>query len=255
MLSSCGNKEDKDSLFIETEYGNMIIKLYDKTPKHKENFLKLVNEGFYDNQIFHKVIRGYIIMGGNPDSKYAEENKNKYIEKIEYTLTAEIIDTVCSKKGVLIAVREPDEINPNKESSYSQFFIVIGRKFTEKELKNYEEQMNITIKKQAISNYIKEKEVFRNKIEQLQYEENFNEMDSLIADIEKKIDIKEFKILDKHKKIYTKMGGIPNFTGEYTIFGEITEGLDIIDKISDVETGEENRPVKDIKIKIINKNK
>ena len=251
VLFSCNTQNtENDYVLIETEYGNMKIKLYDETPKHKANFLKLVNEGFYDNLLFHKVIKEYIIQGGDPDSRYAEADETLGSSGPGYKLAAEINKNICSKKGVLIAARQSDAINPNKKSSGSQFFIVTGRKFTEGELKSYEKQMNITLKNQYLSNYIKNNPETGSEIGVLQYEERFKEMDSLIAEIEKEINIPNFRIPELHKKDYITLGGIPDFTGEYTIFGEIVEGLEVIDKISNADVGKEYRPTKDIKMKI-----
>lgn len=244
------NYTDKSFVIIETDFGEMKVKLYDETPKHKENFLKLISKKFYDSLLFHKVIQGYIIQSGDPNSKNAEADEILGSGGTKYNLQAEINEKICSKTGVLIAAREQDEINPEKKSSGSQFFIVIGRKFTNEELDNYENQMNITLKNRTLSNYIRKNPELRKKIGILQAEEKFNEMDTLIAEIKKNINIPKFKIPDEHKQNYKEIGGIPNFTGEYTIFGEVIEGLHVINTISNQETGQAYRPVKDIRMKI-----
>jgi cyclophilin family peptidyl-prolyl cis-trans isomerase len=187
---------------IETPFGNIKIKLYNETPMHQENFLKLVSENYYDGQIFHRVIKGFMIQAGDPDSRNAVSGQALGRGGPDYTIPAEINKDLFHKKGALAAARLPDNINPRKESSGSQFYIVQGRKYTPSELDQME----------------------RNGY--------------------------HIKFTDEQRKIYTTSGGTPHLDYEYTVFGEVIEGLDVVDKIASVETDSRDRPLKDIKIKI-----
>lgn len=194
--------ESKTILLIETSYGNIKLVLYDATPLHKENFLKLVSEKFYDGQIFHRVIKDFMIQAGDPDSKNATPGQVLGFGDLGYTIPAEFNKELYHKKGALAAARQADNINPQKESSASQFYIVQGKVYTNEQL-NTMEQRNMHI-----------------------------------------------KFTDIQRKIYTTIGGAPHLDYAYTVFGEVIEGIEVIDKIADVETDNRDRPLKDIKLKI-----
>jgi len=194
--------KNKSVVLLETSYGNINIQLYDETPLHKENFLKLVSENFYDGLIFHRIIKDFMIQSGDPDSKNAAPGQALGIGDLGYTIPAEFNKELYHKKGALAAARQGDNINPRKESSASQFYIVQGRPYTHTEL-DLMEQRNIHI-----------------------------------------------KFTDEQRKVYTSSGGTPHLDYSYTVFGEVVEGIDVIDKIANAETDNRDRPLKDIKIKI-----
>lgn len=177
---------------IKTDMGSIKVKLYNETPGHRDNFLKLVSSGFYNGSIFHRVINQFMIQGGGAANG---------TEDAGYTIPAEFVATFFHKKGVLAAARMPDNLNPTKASSGSQFYIVQGRVFSDQELDALEIR-------------------------------------------------KGRKFTAQQREIYKTIGGTPHLDGDYTVFGEVIEGLDVIDKIAAVQTDPNNKPLKDIKMTI-----
>lgn len=186
---------------ISTSMGVMIVELYDATPKHRDNFIKLVEEGFYNDLIFHRVINGFMIQGGDPESRNARPNAGLGSGGPGYTVEAEFVDTLVHKKGALAAARLSDAVNPDKESSGSQFYIVQGRNLGEGEL-------------------------VRNET------------------------MKGFYYAPAQKEAYLEYGGTPFLDREYTVFGQVVEGMEVIDAIAAVKTNSSSRPVEDIKMTI-----
>ncbi|HOK39198.1 MAG TPA: peptidylprolyl isomerase [Bacteroidales bacterium] len=184
---------------IETSKGTMVAVLYDETPIHRDNFVKLAESGFYEGLLFHRVINTFMIQGGDPESKNAPLTKQLGNGGPGYTLPAEIIPKYYHKKGALAAARTGDQMNPQRRSSGSQFYIVHGKKFTDMQLDSMEKQMNT-------------------------------------------------KFTKEQRDTYVEIGGAPHLDAQYTVFGEIIEGYDVIDKIAGVETNDKDRPVEDVKI-------
>lgn len=240
-----------NNVIIKTTLGNITVQLYDKTPLHKANFLKLATEGYYNNTLFHRVIKGFMIQAGDPDSKNAPANKSLGTGGPGYNVDAEIVyPELFHKRGVLAAARQGDEVNPERKSSGSQFYIVWGEVYPGGKLGQMEKQMN-TYKEQEIFNGLaaenKEKimELRRNRdregLMQLQ--------DELIALTKAKVkECGGFKFTPEQKQAYSTVGGTPHLDGQYTVFGEVVEGLDIVEKIQNTKTGAADRPVEDIKI-------
>ncbi len=193
------SQENKGILVkLETKHGNMEILLYDATPKHQENFIKLVNEGFFNDQLFHRVIDNFMIQGGDPNSVGASKGEMLGVGGPGYTVPAEFVNGLYHKKGALAAARKGDAVNPSRASSGSQFYIVQGKVFTHEELE-------------------------------------------------------AFVRMGKHKAFteeqllsYTSIGGTPHLDDEYTVFGEVTSGLDVLDKIAALPVDAYNRPVEDV---------
>ena len=184
-----------------TSKGTMIIRLSDSTPLHRDNFIKLVNQHFYDGILFHRVIPQFMIQAGDPKSKTAKPGDAIGQGSPGYSVPAEIKpDLLFHKKGALAAARTPDEINPTKESNGSQFFLVQGRVYSDEDLDHVEAKLN------------------------------------------------GYKIPDAHREVYKTIVGSPSLDSKYTVFGEVIKGLDVIDSIAAVITGERNRPVEDVKI-------
>lgn len=250
---SCQNNEQL--VLISTEYGDIKVKLYDETPKHKENFLKLVEEGYYDSLLFHRVINEFMIQGGDPESKNAEPGAMLGNGGPGYQIDAEISDSLYHKKGVLAAARQGDAVNPERKSSGSQFYIVQGKVFSNEELDMLEEKMNIPVKQQIVMNYISAPEhadmkkladsLYANGKQQ-ELQALLMKIDSLTMDEYLAADLFEFS--EEQRKVYTTIGGTPHLDGAYTVFGEVVEGLDVIDKIAAVETDKSSRPTKDIQM-------
>ncbi len=184
---------------LSTSYGNMVLILYDETPKHRDNFIKLVNEGFYNGTLFHRVIKDFMIQGGDPDSKNAQPGQRLGTGGPGYTIEAEFHPEFYHKKGALAAARQGDQMNPQRRSSGSQFYIVQGKKNTAAELNNIAQKTGAIYTTEQIN-------------------------------------------------VYQTIGGTPFLDTQYTVFGEVIDGMEVIDKIATVPTGAGNRPVEDLKI-------
>ena len=190
-------EEDARLIRISTTLGDMVIRLYDETPAHRDNMIRLIQEGFYENQLFHRVIRDFMIQGGDPESVGAEPGTRLGNGGPGYTVPAEFRSGLYHKKGVLAAARKGDQVNPGKASSGSQFYLVQGRVFTPEEINMMQERGMGPFSEEAI-------------------------------------------------EIYTTLGGTPHLDGSYTVFGEIVEGMDVLDRIASVPTDDYNRPLNDV---------
>ncbi len=247
----------KETILLETIYGTIRIKLYEETPTHKQNFIKLVKQGFYDSLLFHRVIQNFMIQGGDPLSKKAGPKDTLENGEIGYTLPAEINPLLIHKKGALAAARESDDINPNFESSACQFYLVQGKVRSLEDLKKYEERIQKTAYNNAARAFMKSEK--GKQLKQLYDTQKTNgNADSAMAIhnlIEKQI-LQElekttpYRFNEFQQKTYTNIGGTPHLDGTYTVFGEVIEGLEIIDKIASVKTNKLDRPEKDIRMKM-----
>lgn len=188
-------------VLVETSFGNMLIKLHNATPEHQANFLKLADTDFYDGLLFHRVINSFMIQGGDPNSRNASSNQRLGNGGPDYTIPAEFIDTLVHIKGALAAARTPDQVNPEKRSSGSQFYIVHGGPVKEDMLKTIGAKEGITYRGQQLEQYL-------------------------------------------------ELGGYPPLDQNYTVFGQVIEGLEVIDKIAASRVDRANRPQEDIKMKI-----
>ncbi len=186
---------------IETDSGTMVVRLSNKTPQTTANFLKLVKEHFYDGLLFHRVIKGFMIQGGDPDSKTAAPGQVLGEGGLGYTVPAEFDSTLYHRKGAVAMARESDDVNPKKASSSSQFYIVEGRTFTDVEMNKIEERFKIVIP-------------------------------------------------ESHRDVYRTIGGAPFLDMNYTVFGQVIDGLDVIDKIAHTAKDGHDRPLQDIHMKI-----
>jgi len=202
IVSAQFNAEKKKDFLvtISTSFGDMQVILYDITPKHKQNFIKLAKEGFFDGTTFHRIIEGFMIQGGDPNSK-DDNPHNDGQGGPGYTVPAEFNPSLFHKKGVLSAARKGDFANPQKASSGSQFYIVQGKKYTDLELNNISQRS-------------------------------------------------EVKYTDHQKEIYKTIGGTPFLDGSYTVFGEVIKGFDVIDKIARQAKARNDRPIKNIEMKV-----
>lgn len=195
VISAC-NQDPYTYAVIETDFGKMKVRLYNSTPKHRDNFIKLAEEGYFDDLLFHRVIPNFMIQGGDPDSRNARPGQMLGMGGPGYLIDPEI--GASHKKGALAAAQAP---NPQKRSSGSQFYIVQGQKWDDQALDNIERQNKITFS-------------------------------------------------PEDRQMYKEVGGSPFLDGNYTVFGEIVEGLEVIDQIAAQETGPNDRPVQDIRMKI-----
>ena len=260
VSAKSGRKKPKPAFaVIETQYGNMKVKLYGETPLHKENFVTLVKEHFYDSLLFHRVIEDFMIQGGDPLSKNAKKGAMLGTGSHGDRIPAEFVDGLYHKRGALAAARDN---NPEKKSSGCQFYIVQGKVYSNKDLDHIEEQHNASVKQSLLNNWLRsdESKADQEALTKLQRARNFaafnHYCDSLVEHlVETNPDAKLFKFSPEQRKTYTTEGGAPFLDGDYTVFGEVVEGLNIIDSIAAVETDRNDRPLNDIimKIKIVKK--
>jgi peptidyl-prolyl cis-trans isomerase B (cyclophilin B) len=234
---------------IQTMLGDIVVRLYDDTPIHRDNFVKLVKEGYYDGTLFHRVIKDFMIQGGDPDSKGAPAGKMLGVGGPDYTLEAEIKDGLFHKRGALAAARQGDEVNPERRSSGSQFYIVWGQVYNEGQLKQYAKQLRMQQVQSAFNKLAAE---HREEIMQMRRERNragLQELqDKLVAEAEKQV--KGNGLTAEQMKVYSTIGGTPHLDGQYTVFGEVEEGLDVVEMIQNSATGRSDRPVDDIEMRI-----
>ena len=258
-LAACkpGQKENKDmneetKLKIETTAGDIIVKLYNETPKHRENFIKLAQNGTYEGTLFHRVIKDFMIQAGDPDSKDAPKGKMLGAGDVGYTVPAEFFyPKYFHKRGALSAARQGDQVNPEKASSGCQFYIVTGKVYTDSTLLNMETQMNNMRFNNAFNALAAKhaKEIYKMRRNNDQ-EGLMNLQDTLIAQVEKQMAGQpEFRFTPEQVKAYTTVGGTPHLDNEYTVFGEVVEGMDVVDKIQQMKTDRNDRPEEDVKIK------
>ena len=184
---------------LTTDSGTIVLQLSDKTPLHRDNFVKLIKEHFYDSLLFHRVVNNFMIQGGDPDSKNAKPGERLGEGALKYTIPAEFDTSLFHKRGALAAAREADESNPKKASSSTQFYIVDGQPFTDNQMDRIEEKNHITIPK-------------------------------------------------NHREFYKTIGGDPFLDMNYTVFGEVISGMDVVEKIANASKDENNRPLHDIKM-------
>ena len=234
---------------IQTMLGDIVVRLYDETPIHRDNFVKLVKEGYYDGTLFHRVIKDFMIQGGDPDSKGAPAGKMLGVGGPDYTLAAEIKDTLFHKRGALAAARQGDEVNPERRSSGSQFYIVWGQVFSEGQLRQFSKQLKMQ-KIQAAFNALAASH--RDEIMQMRRERNRAGLqdlqDKLAAEAETQVTGDGLSVEQLH--IYSTIGGTPHLDGQYTVFGEVEEGLDVVEMIQGSATGRGDRPIDDIEMRM-----
>ena len=236
---------------IQTMLGDIVVRLYDETPIHRDNFVKLAKEGYYDGTLFHRVIKDFMIQGGDPDSKGAPAGKTLGVGGPEYTLEAEIKDGLYHKRGALAAARQGDEVNPERRSSGSQFYIVWGQTYKEGQLR----QLNQQLKMQQTQNIFNQLvAAHKDEIMQMRRERNREGLqelqDKLVAEAEQKA-ASYTGLTEEQQTLYTTLGGTPHLDGQYTVFGEVEEGLDIVEMIQSSATGRSDRPLDDIEMRII----
>ncbi len=243
---------DNSVVSIKTEFGEIKVKLYDETPLHKENFIKLVNEGFYNDLLFHRVINHFMIQGGDPRSRNAKNNIILGGGGSGYTIPAEIVPQYYHKKGVLAAARTGNARNPEKRSSGSQFYIIQGKVYNDEDLDLMEIRNNDQLKEEFLKKHLdsmKDKIIeFKKNDDRVGFDKWFTEERELVDSIYAAGP--QFAYTDEQRKTYTTIGGYPSLDGEYTIFGEVIEGLDVLDKIAAVETDKQNRPINNITMKL-----
>lgn len=239
-------------IVISTDMGVIKLRLYDETPLHRDNIVKLIDGDFYDSLLFHRVIRNFMIQGGDPESRQAEPGARLGSGGPGYTIPAEIRDGLYHKKGALAAARLGDQVNPEKNSSGSQFYIVQGKVWRPGELDTLVLQRNSTLQQTIFRKHFDAAQAELNQFRQNNDSIGFSiriaglreEADSIFQASPK------FSLSAEQREIYTTIGGYPSLDGGYTVFGEVIEGLEVIDRIAAVQTDPANRPMKDVKMSI-----
>jgi len=245
-------------LLIETNVGNITIKLYKETPLHQKNFLKLVKRHYYDSLLFHRVIKNFMIQTGDPYSKRAPQGVALGNGGPGYTIPAEIkTHLFFHKRGALAAARQPDNVNPKYRSSGSQFYIIQGRKFTDDELDKIEKKIQQAQRVKLALKFLgnNKNTNYKKKLDSLYAKKDLKGIVKLRQEIValqlKKEKTSIFKYSPKERAVYKTIGGSPHLDSHYTVFGEVIKGMDIVDKIANEKTDRRDRPIKDIRIKTI----
>ena len=235
---------------LETTFGTIEIALYNETPQHRDNFVKLVNDGTYNGVLFHRVIKDFMIQTGDPTSKTAAVDALLGSGGPGYDLPAEIVfPKYFHKRGALAAARQGDETNPERKSSGSQFYIVTGRRYSEYQLNNMLERFADQAKMRIFQTMARER---GSEITALQAQGDTlalnNLQKELIAKTEEQYKLSPVTFTPEQIAAYSTIGGTPHLDGQYTVFGEVVSGMDVVDKIQNVTTGQHDRPVDDVRI-------
>ncbi len=237
-------------VLIHTTMGDITVALYGDTPLHRDNFLRLAREGYYDGVLFHRVIKNFMIQTGDPDSKTAAPGDMLGAGGPDYTIAAEIVyPRHFHKRGALAAARTGDNVNPERRSSGSQFYIVTGNVYSEGQMKSLEHNLEM----QNLQNIFNDLARRHNDTIMAMRRNRDREglmalQEKLAAEAEKIGAENPVKLTPEQIEIYTTTGGAPHLDGTYTVFGEVTEGLEVVEKIENVPTGSADRPTEDVKI-------
>ena len=234
---------------LETTLGDIVVELYNETPQHRDNFIKLVKEGYYNGVLFHRVIKDFMIQTGDGNSKNAGPETTLGDGDPGYTIEAEFVyPKYFHKRGALAAARTPEQMNPERRSSGSQFYIVTGKIFSSEVLKQMIQNKAKRVKEETVVRLVTENSA---KIKQMQEKQDNAGMMALQNEILQQAQAKAdslTKLTDEQMDAYTSIGGTPHLDGEYTVFGEVVSGMDVVDKIQNTTTGRNDRPTVDIKI-------
>lgn len=238
---------------ISTTLGDITVRLYDETPLHRDNFVKLASEGYYNGTLFHRVIKNFMVQGGDPNSKGAAPGARLGTGGPDYTIPAEFNMNLIHKKGALAAARQGDEVNPEKRSSGSQFYIVTGEVYSAGKLTQMERQMAQQQMQGIFNDLVVEHRAeileLRKKRDNAGLMKLQEELQKITMEIAKEKG--EPKYSDAQREVYTTVGGTPFLDQNYTVFGEVIEGIEVVDKIQEAKTQPGDRPVEDIAINVM----
>lgn len=233
---------------VRTNMGDVTVRLYDDTPLHRDNFIRLCQSGEYEGMLFHRIIKDFVVQGGDPASKAHEPHVLYGDGDGGYTVPAEILPKYFNKRGALIDAKEGDDVNVERASAGTQFCFVQGKKLTDEELTEREARIN----------EIRRNWLFYKFCDRLAKQDPALAADSLKAELEKRAlvmvedtlaQLGYYTIPAEHREIYKTVGGVPHLDGSVTIFGEVVDGFDIVEKMSLVKTDENDRPLKDVIIR------
>ena len=257
VFSACGagpkkssDMEKRTQVKIETTMGEIIVELYNETPKHRDNFIKLAKEGVYDSTLFHRIIRQFMIQAGDPESKNATDTVQLGSGDVGYTIPAEFVPKFFHKKGALAAARMGDDVNPERESSGCQFYIVTGRKFRESQLLDMAGQKN-NARMDTIFN-----QLARKHMKEIYKLRKANDQDGLL-ELQDSLEAQAYALYKEEEPFmftpeqltaYSTIGGAPHLDGAYTVFGQVVSGMETVEKIEGAKTGKADRPVENVRI-------
>ena len=248
-LIAC-SQVDENVVNIETSEGTITVRLYEDTPLHRENFVKLVKEGYYDGLLFHRVIDHFMIQGGDPDSRGAAPGVLLGESDPGYMIDAEFRPSHFHKKGALAAAREGDAENPERRSSGSQFYLVQGNVFTPEELGNTVARVN-EYRRMAVYERLKSQcAAMLDSLQSLGDQQGLAALsESLTARCDSLSRTEQLTLTPEQREAYTTLGGTPHLDGQYTVFGEITDGMEVLERIAAVATDSNDRPLQDVVIR------
>lgn len=245
-------QEDTTKIMISTEYGDIIVALFNETPGHRDNIVKLAKEGFYNGLTFHRVMKGFMIQGGDPNSRIGRDLGSG---GPGYTIPEEITQKFYHKRGAFCAARYGDMVNPQRNSSGSQFYIVDGSVFTDSLLDAFEQRINMNNKQRFYQQFL-EREENKAYLERLQRAESAGDtaevreiQRELQPIIESAFEKEKFEFTEEQREVYKTIGGAPHLDMQYTVYGEVVEGMDVVDKIASVPVNGQY-PVNDIKMTV-----
>ena len=241
-------------LKIKTTEGNIVIRLYDETPRHRDNFLKLAKNGYFNGTLFHRVIKDFMIQGGDPDSKNAPKGKILGTGGPDYTIPAEFVyPRYFHKRGALSAARTGDEVNPDRESSGSQFYIIWGKIYKPAELKQMERQMAMQQEQEVFNLLAKEHREEIMEFRRNRDQAGLQTLQEQLIEETKKICRQKGKptFTTEQTEAYTTVGGTPFLDNQYTVFGEVEEGINVVERIQNRKTDRNDRPTEDVKVESI----
>lgn len=254
--TSCSFSQSKPvpegpQVLIKTRFGNMKVVLYNETPLHRDNFMKLTKEGVFDSLLFHRVIKGFMVQGGDPKSKHASGDQMLGDGDLNYTIPAEFRPGIIHKKGVIAAARNGDEENPEQRSSATQFYLAQGKVYKLDDIPSVE----LKLSSRAIEAlFLKLKADKIDTLMLFQMARNQEGYDKLLAKLRHKATVQVEqnppRLTKQQIETYTTLGGIPHLDGAYTVFGEVFEGLAVIDSIAAQPTGVADRPLENLRMKI-----
>jgi len=240
-------------VLVITNYGAFTVLLYDKTPQHRDNFLKLVNDGFYNDLLFHRVIKNFMVQGGDPDSKSATDDATLGQGGPGYTIPSEFFPGFYHKKGALAAARQGDKVNPEKRSSGSQFYVVDGKTYEQADLDRLIERKRLAYYRNEMGVYLSDSSNVDDleRFKALRTAQDNDGLNSFNKELEAKIDKlhggpPEYSYTDEQINTYAAIGGAPHLDGDYTVFGEVIDGIEVVEAISGMATDSHSRPIENI---------
>ena len=253
---SCGQTlppADGRILLISTDLGDIQVRLYDETPLHRDNIIGLATDGFYDGLMFHRVIKNFMVQGGDPESREAAPGTRLGSGGPGHTVPAEIVPGKFHKKGAMASARLGDQMNPERNSSGSQFYLVHGKVWRPGELDTMEMQRNSALLQSIFRNVA---ETAQAELEQFRANNDEAGFNVRVAELRESAEAafesspQKFFFTAEQREVYTTMGGYPSLDNAYTVFGEVIDGLEVIDRIAASETDSADRPAVDVKMKI-----